>query len=126
LSHFAKVVDGIVTQVIVAEAEFFDTFVDSSPGAWIQTSYNTRGNVHYNPETGEPSADQSKALRGNYAGIGYTYDAVNDVFVAPAPFPSWILNQTTWLWEAPVTMPDDGKYYVWDEPTVAWKEVELA
>jgi hypothetical protein len=123
MAHWAKVVDGIVTQVIVAEAEFFDTFVDDSPGQWIQTSYNTRGNVHYNPETNEPSEDQSKALRGNYAGIGFTYDAVNDVFIAPTPFPSWVLSQTTWLWEAPVPMPTDGKIYGWDEATVAWKEV---
>jgi hypothetical protein len=124
MSHFAKIVDGIVTQVIVAEPEFFDTFVDSSPGAWIQTSYNTRGNVHYNPETNEPSEDQSKALRGNYAGVGYTYDAVNDVFIAPQPFASWVLS-ADYLWEAPVAMPDDGKMYAWDEPTVAWKEVVL-
>jgi hypothetical protein len=123
MAHWAKVVDGKVTQVIVAEAEFFDTFVDSSPGQWIQTSYNTRGNVHYNPETNEPSEDQSKALRGNYAGIGFTYDAVNDVFIAPTPFPSWVLSQSTWLWEAPIPMPTDGKIYGWDEATVAWKEV---
>jgi hypothetical protein len=126
MAHWAKIVDGKVVSVIVAEAEFFDTFVDSSPGQWVQTSYNTRGNVHYNPETGEPSADQSKALRGNYAGIGYTYDAVNDVFVAPQPFQSWILNSSTWLWEAPVAMPQDDKMYAWDEPTTSWKEVELA
>ena len=114
MAHFAKCVDGKVTQVIVAEPDFFDTFVDSSPGAWIQTSYNTIGNKHTQGKT---------PLRGNYAGIGYTYDAVNDVFVAPQPFQSWILNSSTWLWEAPVAMPDDGKHYVWDEPTVAWKEV---
>jgi len=113
MSHFAKVVDGKVTQVIVAEPEFFDTFVDSSPGTWIQTSYNTHGNQH--PE-GRP-------LRGNYAGIGYTYDATNDVFVAPKPFNSWVLNEDTWLWEAPVAMPDDGKVYNWDEASTSWKEV---
>lgn len=115
MSHFAKVVDGKVTQVIVAEPEFFDTFVDSSPGTWIQTSYNTHGNQH--PE-GRP-------LRGNYAGIGYTYDATNDVFYAPKPFDSWVLNESTWLWEAPVAMPDDGKLYEWDEATTNWKEVNL-
>lgn len=115
MSHFAKVVDGKVTQVIVAEPEFFDTFVDSSPGTWIQTSYNTHGNQH--PE-GRP-------LRGNYAGIGYTYDATNDVFYAPKPFDSWVLNESTWLWEAPVAMPDDGKVYEWDEATTNWKEVTL-
>ena len=115
MSHFAKVVDGKVTQVIVAEPEFFDTFVDSSPGTWIQTSYNTHGNQH--PE-GRP-------LRGNYAGIGYTYDATNDVFYAPKPFDSWVLNESTWVWEAPVAMPDDGKVYEWDEATTNWKEVNL-
>ena len=115
MSHFAKVVDGKVTQVIVAEKEFFDTFVDSSPGTWLQTSYNTHGNQH--PE-GRP-------LRGNYAGIGYNYDATNDVFYAPQPFPSWILNNTTWLWEAPVAMPTDGKDYKWNESITNWEEVTL-
>lgn len=110
MSHFAKVVDGKVTQVIVAEKEFFDTFVDSSPGEWIQTSYNTIGNQH--PE-GRP-------LRGNYAGIGYTYDRTNDVFYAPQPYPSWQLNEDTWLWQAPVPRPDDGKPYTWNEATTSW------
>jgi hypothetical protein len=113
MSHFAKVCDGKVVQVIVAEKEFFDTFVDSSPGAWIQTSYNTQGNQH--PE-GRP-------LRGNYAGIGYTYDATNDVFYAPQPFSSWLLNETTWTWEAPIPMPTDDKHYTWDEATTSWLEV---
>ena len=115
MSHFAKVVDGKVTQVIVAEQEFFNTFVDSSPGTWIQTSYNTHGNQHPN---GTP-------LRGNYAGIGYTYDSVNDVFYAPQPYPSWILNNTTWLWEAPVAYPTDGKNYKWNESITNWEEVTL-
>jgi hypothetical protein len=113
MSHFAKVLDGKVVQVIVAEQEFFNTFIDSSPGEWIQTSYNTRGNQH--PE-GRP-------LRANYAGVGFTYDKANDVFYAPQPYPSWTLNTATWLWEAPVALPTDGKLYVWDEPTVSWKEV---
>ena len=115
MSHFAKVVDGKVTQVIVAEQEFFDTFVDSSPGTWIQTSYNTHGNQHPN---GTP-------LRGNYAGIGYTYDYVNDVFYAPQPFPSWTLNNTTWLWEAPVAYPTDGKVYKWNESITNWEEITV-
>lgn len=114
MSHFAKVVDGKVTQVIVAEPEFFTTFVDSTPGEWIQTSYNTVGNQH--KLGGTP-------LRGNFAGIGYTYDKANDVFYEPSPFPSWILNQSTWLWEAPIPMPTDGKRYVWDETTTSWVEV---
>ena len=93
MSHFAKVVDGKVVNVIVAEKEFFDTFVDSSPGTWIQTSYNTYGNKH--PE--------DRPLRGNYAGIGFSYDAVNDVFIAPKPSDTAVLNETTWLWEDTVT-----------------------
>jgi hypothetical protein len=89
MGHFAKVVDGKVTQVIVAEADFFKTFVDSSPGEWIKTSYNTYGNTH----------PDNKPLRGNYAGIGYTYDKTNDVFYAPKPTDNATLNTTTWLWE---------------------------
>jgi hypothetical protein len=123
MGHFAKVVDGKVLQVIVAEPDFFDTFVDSSPGQWIQTSYNTRGNVHYAPNSSEP--DGGEALRGNYAGIGYTYDNINDVFYAPRPYDSWILSHDTWLWEAPVAYPNDGKGYIWDEDTVSWKEISI-
>ena len=117
MSHFAKVLDGKVTQVIVAEEEFFKTFVDTSPGQWLQTSYNTRGGVHYGQD-GNP--DGGVALRGNYAGIGYAYDATHDVFYAPQPFPSWTLSQTAWLWEPPVAYPTDGKRYVWDEPIKNW------
>lgn len=120
MGHFAKVVDGKVTQVIVAEPEFFNNFVDSSPGQWLQTSYNTRGGVHYGAD-GQP--DGGTALRGNYAGIGYSYDHINDVFVAPKPFPSWTLNQSTWTWNAPTAMPTDGKLYQWDEATTSWTEV---
>ena len=115
MSHFAKVLDGKVIQVIVAEPEFFETFVDSSPGAWIQTSYNTYGNAH--KLGGTP-------LRGNYAGLDFTYDAKNDVFYAPQPFKSWILNTATWIWEAPTPMPIDG-LYKWDEPTLSWTKVEI-
>ena len=114
MGHFAKVVDGKVTQVIVAEPEFFDTFVDSSPGTWLQTSYNTYGGQHKNGGT---------PLRGNYAGIGYTYDATNDVFYAPQPYASWLLNNTSWTWEAPTPMPTDDKPYKWDEATTSWVEV---
>ena len=124
MGHFAKVENGTVTRVIVAEPEFFDTFVDSSPGKWIQTSYNTRGGVHYDPATGEPSADQSKALRKNYAGKGYIYDAALDAFYPPQPFASWTLNQQTCPWEPPVAYPDDGQMYQWDEDTKSWAVVE--
>jgi hypothetical protein len=113
MSHFAKVLDGKVTQVIVAEPEFFETFVDSSPGTWIQTSYNTHGGQH--PE-GRP-------LRKNYAGVGFTYDTVRDAFIPPKPYESWLLNDETCLWDAPVAYPTDGKFYRWDEPTTAWTEV---
>jgi hypothetical protein len=120
MSHFAKVVNGKVVQVIVAEQDFFNTFVDSSPGQWIQTSYNTRGGVHYGQD-GNP--DGGVALRGNYAGVGHVYDATHDVFYAPQPYPSWTLNQTTWLWKSPVPYPTDGKFYSWNEETKSWVEV---
>ena len=123
MAHFAKVTNGTVTQVIVAEPEFFNTFVDSSPGEWIQTSYNTRGGVHYQPNSNTPSDDQSKALRKNYAGIGYTFDAARDAFIRPKPFASWVLDENTCQWKAPIPMPTDGKMYGWDEGTVSWVEV---
>ena len=115
MAHYAKVNNSLVEQVIVAEAEFFDTFVDSSPGEWIQTSYNTYGGVHSNGGT---------PLRKNYAGIGMTYDATRDAFYAPQPYPSWVLDEDSCLWEAPTAMPDDGQSYTWDEATTSWVVVE--
>jgi hypothetical protein len=115
MAHFAKVDQGKVIKVIVAEAEFFNSFVDTSPGEWIQTSYNTYGNQH--KLNGTP-------LRGNYACVGYTYDREHDVFYAQQPFPSWTLNQTTWLWEAPTPYPTDNKVYNWNESTQSWDKVE--
>jgi len=126
MGHFAKIVDGKVSQVIVAEADFFDTFVDSSPGQWIQTSYNTRGGVHYEPNSDTPSADQTKALRKNYAGIGFSYDPVRDAFIPPQPFNSWLLDEQTCQWNAPTPAPTDGKIYEWNEATTSWKEVVVA
>jgi len=123
MGHFAKVSNGIVTRVIVAEADFFNNFVDDSPGKWIQTSYNTRGGVHYQPNTNEPSEDQSKALRKNYAGIGYSYDSTRDAFIPPQPFNSWTLNEDTCLWDSPVPYPTDGKLYKWNEEILNWEEV---
>ena len=123
MGHFAKVSNGIVTRVIVAEADFFNNFVDDSPGQWIQTSYNTRGGVHYQPNANEPSEDQSKALRKNYAGIGYSYDTAKDAFIPPQPFNSWTLNEDTCLWNSPVPYPEDGKLYKWNEELVNWEEV---
>jgi hypothetical protein len=123
MAHYAKVENGLVTKVIVAETEFFETFVDSSPGEWIQTSYNTRGGVHYNSETGEPSVDQSKALRKNYAGIGYTYNKTLDAFIPPKQFASWVLDEETCYWIAPVAMPTDDKTYRWNEDSLSWEEI---
>jgi hypothetical protein len=114
MAHYAKVNGGIVEQVIVAEAEFFDTFVDSSAGTWLQTSYNTLGGVH--SEGGTP-------LRKNYAGIGYTYDITKDAFIPPKPYASWTLVEATCQWQAPVAYPDDGKVYNWDESSTNWVEV---
>jgi len=113
MAHFAKVNNGVVVQVIVAEPEFFDTFVDSSPGQWLQTSYNTYGGVHVNGGT---------PLRKNYAGLGFTYDLTRDAFIPPQPYASWTLNETTCLWGAPVAYPDDGKQYTWDEDAQQWNE----
>ncbi len=114
MAHYAKVKNGIVEQVIVAEANFFDTFIDTSPGDWIQTSYNTYGGVH--SLGGTP-------LRMNFAAVGGTYDLDKDVFIGPQPYPSWILNETNYQWEAPTAIPDDGKIYVWDEENTNWVEV---
>ena len=111
MAHFAKVNNGIVEQVIVAEPEFFDTFVDSSPGQWIQTSYNTHGGVHANGGT---------PLRKNYAGVGFSYDPTRDAFIPPKPYASWNLNDDTCLWDAPVTHPGDGGLYTWDEAALQW------
>ena len=112
MAHFAKVVDGIVTEVIVAEQDFIDTHCT---GTWIQTSYNTYGGVH--SQGGTP-------LRKNFAGKGFTYDSSADVFYAPKPYESWKLNTTTYLWEPPVAYPKDGKVYSWNEKTTSWDAVE--
>lgn len=114
MAHFAKVADGKVVQVIVAEPEFFNTFVDSSPGVWIQTSYNTRGGKHL--LGGVP-------FRKNYAGIGYSYDPVRDAFIPPQPFPSWTLNEDSCLWQSPIPEPLDGNRYRWDEVMQSWISV---
>lgn len=115
MSHFAKVIDGVVVDVISAEQDYIDTLEDKS--LWIQTSYNTRGNVHYAPRNGP---DGLPALRKNFAGIGFTYDVNLDAFIPPKPFPSWKLNQDRGLWESPVPQPTDGKKYSWDEKDLKW------
>jgi hypothetical protein len=115
MAHYAKVNNGIVIQVIVTEPEFFDTFVDTSPGTWIQTSYNTHGGQHRNGGT---------PLRKNYAGIGYTYDSQRDAFIPPKPYTSWILNDETCLWDSPTPYPTDNKDYYWNEETLSWVIIE--
>ena len=126
MAHYAKVTNGKVVKVIVAEASFFDNFVDDSPGTWIQTSYNTRGGVYYEPNSDTPSEDQSKALRGNYAGIGYSYDNTLDAFYEPQPYNSWTLDTGSFLWEAPVEYPTGDAtgsytgYYSWNEDQQNW------
>jgi hypothetical protein len=117
MSSYAKVDNGIVVQVIVADQDVIDSGIMGT--GWVQTSYNTRGNVHYGQD-GQP--DGGVALRGNFAGIGYEYDDVNDVFIAPRPYASWILSTKTFLWEAPTPYPVTDKPHVWDEATLSWKE----
>jgi hypothetical protein len=107
MAHYAKIEGGLVTQVIVAEQDF----VDTQEGTWVQTSYNTQGGVHLNGGT---------PLRKNFAGIGYTYDSTRDAFYDEQPYPSWILNEASCLWEPPVSRPDDGNKYRWDEDTINW------
>lgn len=114
MAHFAKVLGDKVINVIVAESEFFETFIDSTPGEWIQTSYNTKGGVHLNGGT---------PLRKNFAMIGGTYNKVLDAFIPIKPFDSWLLNETTCFWEPPVAMPTEGKYQ-WNESTQSWGVIE--
>ena len=122
MAHYAKIENNIVTQVIVAEPEFFDTFVDNSPGEWLQTSYNTFGGVH---------RDGGVPFRKNYAGEGGTYDATRDAFYPASPFASWVLNDTTCKWECPIDLPaDTSKAWHWDEAayqadnSTGWVETE--
>lgn len=112
MSHFAKVIDGVVAQVLVAEQDFIDTLPDASN--WIQTSYNTHGGIHL--QGGTP-------LRKNYAAIGYTYDAQRDAFIPPKPYASWTLNNDTCLWDCPVVYPTDNGRYTWNETAQTWDAV---
>jgi len=126
MAHYAKVQEGVVTQVIVAEPEFFNSFEDTEPGLWIKTSYNMRGGVYYDAATNNPAADQSvidkdnARKRKNFAGIGFSYNGRLDAFVPPKPYDSWLLNEDTCLWEPPMPRPDDGQEYTWDEQTLSW------
>ena len=120
MSHFAKIdKDGIVQRVLVADQNFIDSGAVGDANNWVQTSYNSRGGVHYAPNSTEP--DGGVALRKNYAGKGYTYDKVRDAFIAPQPFPSWTLDEDSCIWNPPVAHPMDGKGpYKWDEDVGNW------
>jgi hypothetical protein len=111
MAHFARVQNGIVTQVIVIEQDMIDTGLWGPPSEWIQTSYNTHGGVH--SQGGTP-------LRKNFAGVGYTYDEVLDAFIPPKLFNSWVLDETTCFWKAPIEYPQDGQSYLWDEANLQW------
>ena len=115
MSHFAKVENGVVVQVIVAEQDVIDSGIFGH--SWVQTSYNTSGNVHYGQD-GQP--DGGIALRANFAGVGYIYDDLNDVFYAPKPYSSWVLDKNTWLWNPPIPVPESNKPYEWDEKNQTW------
>lgn len=124
MAHFALLDENnIVTFVTVGRDEDNGKEAELSARTgqtYKQTSYNTRGGVYYIPGTSTPDPDQSKAYRKNYAGLGFTYDATLDAFIPEKPFPSWLLNTTSCLWEAPVPYPTDGKAYVWDEEQQSW------
>ena len=125
MSHFAKIENNIVTFVTKGRQEddgLEQELCERTGDTYRQTSYNTRGGVHYNAETGEVSEDQSKAFRKNYAGVGYTFDEERDAFIPPKPFESWLLDEESCLWEAPVAYPTDGGMYTWDEATLSWIE----
>jgi hypothetical protein len=133
MAHFAKLdEDNVVVFVTVGrqEDDGLEAELTARTGnVYKQTSYNTRGGVHYNPETGEPSEDQTKALRFNYAGIGFTFDpekGTDGAFIPPKPFESWVLNEDTCLWVAPVAYPEDGESYTWDEDAGDWVAVPQA
>lgn len=122
MGHWAKLNDAnVVTEVLVADDDAEQWLVDTFGGTWVRTSYNTFGGVHYT--NGEPSDDQTKAFRYNYAGVGDTFlpdFGTDGAFVRDAPFPSWVLNPETALWEAPIAKPDDGGAYIWNESTQSW------
>jgi hypothetical protein len=128
MAHHAFIDENnIVIDVQVITRDVIDTGEFGDPTRWIKTSYNTRGGVHYEPNSWTPSPDQSKALRKNYAGVGYTYDPILDAFYEPKPYPSWILDPDTCYWEPPVPRPPvrEGYTQEWDEAAQEWVEVPM-
>ena len=125
MSHYAQVIDNIVEQVIVAEQDFIDSGAVGDPSNWIQCSYNTRNNIHYDSETNLP--DGGTPLRGNYPAIGWIYDPIRDIFHAPQPYPSWTFNETTLAWDSPIPCPPPNRdnlnlMWVWNEASLSWVE----
>jgi hypothetical protein len=125
MGHFAKVINGLVVEVNVATQDWVDAQPDK--WVWIATSYNVYGGIYYDNETGLPVENQVEAIaaqdgrqRKNYAGIGYRYDSERDAFIPPILYPSWKLNEDTFLWEAPIPYPDDNKRYLWNEAEQEW------
>ena len=118
MAHFARVINGLVVEVIVAEQDFIDNNQWHNWETWVQTSYNTYGGKHYDPKTRE--VDTKPPLRKNYAGIGFRYDKELDAFIPPQPYPSWKLNTDTCLWEPPIPYPQDNKEYIWNEAEQEW------
>ena len=127
MAHFAKIDNsGVVIFVTVGRDEDNELELSERTGdTYKKTSYNTVGGIHYDPTTRQPSEDQSKALRKNFASKGYTYDAGRDAFIYPKPYPSWLLDEDSCIWNAPTPRPDDDKMYYWDEDTTSWKEIKL-
>jgi len=128
MTYFAKLdADNIVTFVTAGreEDDGLEEELNARTGdVYRQTSYNTLGGIHYTD--GEPSEDQTKAFRFNYAGISFMYDPERDAFIPPKPFDSWVINESTCLWEPPVEYPEDENQYVWNEETTSWDLVEPA
>ena len=136
MAHFSKVLNGKVIDVIVAEQEFIDNFVDTSPGEWIKTSYNMKGGKYIDPDTRLPVEDQSISdgdearERKNFGSVGFLYDSDRDAFIPEKPFDSWTLNETTCLYDAPIPRPDEDGIWLWDEDayqadnTTGWVEEE--
>jgi hypothetical protein len=127
MAHFAKLDENNIVIFVTVGSQSDDGKEDElfqrTGDVYKQTSYNTRGGVYYTPNTNEPDPDQSKAYRKNYAGLGYTYDATRDAFIPPKPYPSWVLDEFSCLWNAPVPYPTDGNRYAWDEDTQSWVEI---
>ena len=129
MAHYAFLDANFVVTEVITGIDETELIEEQTPEVWYglfrgqtckRTSYNTRGGIHYDSETNEPSADQSKAFRKNYAGIGYSYDESRDAFIPPQPYSSWTLNEETCLWDSPVPYPTDGEMYTWNEETTSW------